>query len=105
MSCKEMSPYDESIVKFGGISMLYIIGYVLIFLLFWGAPFWLQLLFTILNVFINDPIPLIDEAVMGVSVEKKLISFTRIAEFVSKHKILSAIMVIGLLVIVFCFIF
>lgn len=85
--------------------MLYIIGYVLVFLLFLGAPFWLQLIFTILNVFINDPIPLIDEAVMGVSIVKKIISFTRIAEFVSEHKILSAVIAIGLLVIIFGFIF
>ena len=85
--------------------MLYIIGYVLVFLLFLGAPFWLQLIFTILNVFINDPIPLIDEAVMGVSIVKKIISFTRIAEFVSAHKILSAIITIGLLIVICSFIF
>lgn len=85
--------------------MLYIIGYILVFLLFLGAPFWLQLIFTILNVFINDPIPLIDEAVMGVSIVKKILSFTRILEFVTEHKILSAVIAVGLIVLIGIFIF
>lgn len=85
--------------------MLYIIGYVLVFSLFWGAPFWLQILFTLLNVFINDPIPLIDEAVMGVSIVKKIISAVRIAEFVSAHKIISALIAVGLIVSFCVFVF
>ena len=83
--------------------MIYTIIYVIAFCFFLTASLLpLQLIFTIVNYFIPDPIPIIDEALMTASIIKKILSLVNVMEFVHNHPKLSKIIAVacGCLVIV-----
>lgn len=52
------------VVKKGGISVLYIIGYVLLLLIYACSPLLGKLILMVVNFATPDPLPFIDEAIM-----------------------------------------
>lgn len=80
--------------------MLYIIVYVIAFLIFLGAPLPFQILFMIINIFIPDPIPIVDEALMAASIIKKLAGVERIIDFSEENpKLFKFIILVGVIVL------
>ena len=77
--------------------MLFIIIYVVCFLLFLETPLPLQIIFMIVNFFVPDPIPIVDEALMSASVIKKILLPVRIMDFIKEHKVLGTLMIIGVI--------
>lgn len=78
--------------------------YIVVFGVYFSSPLPVRLLIMLLNCWLPDPIPVIDEVIMMSGILSKLLFVERIMDFVSEHKILSAIigaaiifMVIGLL--------
>ena len=74
--------------------ILYIVG-ILVYLC---LPLYLQIIFIIVNTFVNDPIPFLDEIIMYASFIKKLCNLGRIIEFIEDNKVLSII--IGVVIVV-----
>ena len=83
--------------------MILLIVYIIAFLLFLFAPLPFQILFMLANIFIPDPIPVIDEALMLASIVKKIIGGFKalgiILDFKEKHPILFRIIIVSIGVI------
>lgn len=69
--------------------MPFIIIYVILFIVFLGAPLPLQLIFTVVNMFIPDPIPIVDEVLMAVSITKKIVGGISVLDFVERHPVIT----------------
>ena len=89
--------------------MIFGIVYVVVFLVFISAPLPFQIVFMIANMFIQDPIPVLDEAFMMASILKKFGTAFRIMEFVEEHPkafrgiIISTAIILLFLIIVLLF--
>ncbi|WP_036613259.1 hypothetical protein [Oribacterium sp. P6A1] len=79
--------------------MLYIIVYGIVFLIFLGAPLPFQIVFMIINIFIPDPIPVVDEALMAASIIKKLAGAERIIEFSNENPKVFKIIIVGMVIV------
>ena len=78
--------------------MLYIIIYVVAFLIFLCAPWPLQIIFLLANIFIPDPIPIVDEALMTASILKKIAGAGRIMDFAERHPTLFKLIIVGIII-------
>jgi len=68
--------------------IMYIIA--IIFLLFFlAAPLRTKIVLSIINLFLPDPIPFIDEFIMVVNTLNNLIRVGKVIEFIRSHKALS----------------
>lgn len=77
------------------IIILYLVVGVAIY---FALPFWLQLIISIANFFIPDPIPIIDEVLMIVGMLKKLELIDSISDFL--QLILGLLILIGLIALI-----
>lgn len=82
-----------------------ILVYLFFIAIFLVVPLPAQLILLVINFMVPDPIPLLDEVIMSISVLKKLITLGRIWEFFEEHKFLTLLIVIGLLVLLYNLIF
>ena len=78
--------------------MAYVIVYIIAFIFFLGAPLPLQIIFMIANIFNKDPIPVIDEVMMGVSILKKIATILGIIDFLEDHPIVLFIIVVAIII-------
>lgn len=63
----------------------------ILFLLFYiAATIRIKILLFIINLFLPDPIPYIDEFIMFGDIVVNLLKVVRIIEFINEHKVLSA---------------
>lgn len=79
--------------------MIYVV-YVIALLIYIALPLPGQLLFLLLNAFIPDPVPYVDEIVMTISTTRKLGKAVEIWDWINSHKALAAVIGICLLVAV-----
>ena len=79
--------------------MLYFVVFVFAFLIFLGAPLPFQILFMIINIFIPDPIPIVDETLMAASIIKKLAGVERIIEFSNENPKVFKIIIVGMVIV------
>lgn len=70
---------------------LFLLGFLIIYIL---APIPIQIFLLALDTFIPDPIPAIDKILMMVILGNKIRKAVAIGNFVSKHKILTFLLVI-----------
>lgn len=71
--------------------------YAVAFLVYFASPLPIRLLFLLINFFFPDPIPILDEVIMLGGIVSKMLFLERITDFISEHKILSAL--IGMAVV------
>ena len=62
--------------------------------IYWVCPILAQLVLLLLDGFVPDPIPLIDEMLMIAVLLNRLRKVVMVTEFIKKHKILSVIILI-----------
>ena len=74
-----------------------IIVFGILVLIYISLPLPLQLIIFIANLFMPDPIPILDEVIMIVSILKKLVTFFEIFELFENHPILGTI-ILGVIV-------
>lgn len=86
--------------------MLYLILYIVGILVYLCLSFPVQLIFLLLNSFVPDPIPYIDEIIMYAGIIKKIINAVNIIDWIKKYPKISIIigsvlliLIIGLLMI------
>lgn len=79
---------------------IFILGFLV--LLYVAMPFWIQFIITIINTWIADPIPFIDEIIMYGTLVGKITKALNVIEKISvyrawckKHRFLSIIIAIG----------
>lgn len=77
--------------------MVMMIVYGIGILLFMACPFLLQLIITIINSVTPDPIPILDEVIMGAGMLSKLSTGGHILEFVGDHPLLTLLIIGGLI--------
>ncbi len=83
--------------------MLYIIA-IIILGIYVACPIIGKIALLLANSVIPDPIPFVDEAIMWISLCMHLNRLCSVAEFISKHKVLSAIIgIISIVVIIMVF--
>ncbi len=66
---------------------------ILVILIYSALPLPLQLILFAVNFFFPDPIPLLDEAIMIVSMANKAKLFSKIYGLLQKHRILGIILI------------
>ena len=77
----------------------YIFGllvYGLVIMLYIKAPLPLQVVLLIINIFVPDPIPILDELIMGISTCKKINTFCKVYDRVNwcrAHKALTILII------------
>lgn len=81
-----------------------VIGIILIFLAFVyvGLPLWAKLIFWVINSFLPDPIPVVDEVFMFAAIINdilKLYKVMAIAEWIRSHKLLALCIGIGSIIL------
>ena len=74
-----------------------IIFYIIFLLIYCVVPAPLQGVVLLLNGFIPDPIPVIDEIIMVIAFCRKLTMALNVYTFISKHKFLTALIVIAVI--------
>ncbi len=68
------------------MSIAYIIViYLFLVLLCFSAPFWVRLLLFAVNFVLPDPIPVVDEVLMGAGVVSKVVNITRVLTFLQRY--------------------
>lgn len=77
--------------------MISIILYIFLIGIFCIAPLPVQFVMLIVNTFIPDPIPCLDEMIMYISFAKKLASLGRMIEFIEDHPVISALLGVGII--------
>lgn len=85
--------------------MLFIILYGALLCIYFACPLPLRLLILAINFFIPDPIPIVDEVIMTAGIISKIATLDSIAEFFEEHKILTTIIVVGIIVLILKVIF
>ena len=85
------------------MSFWLIIGgiYAVLVFLCYTAPLWVRILLFALNAVIPDPIPIVDEVVLGVGVVSKIMGVSRIIWFFRKFGWIIAIAIIGIVIFIF----
>ena len=69
-------------------------------------PWYIQLAAWIVNLFIPDPVPILDELLMLVPIFTKIKRIAVLSEFLRKYgKILAIVLGVGLVVLILCLIF
>ncbi len=81
------------------VEMLFVVVYVIAFIIFLVALLPLQIIFIIVNFFIPDPIPILDEALMGASIIKKILALENIIEFAEEHPGLFKAIIVGAIIV------
>lgn len=83
---------------------IFIIIYIIVFAVYFVSPLPVRLLILLINFFVPDPIPVIDEVIMIAGIISKLTLFGRIVEFAQNHKrlvkVLTALVVIGIILLI-----
>lgn len=83
--------------------MLFFLVYVILFLIFLFAPLPFQIVFFVASVFIPDPIPVVDEALMLASIVKKINSGLNVLgvifDFKEKHPILFRVIILSIVLL------
>lgn len=69
---------------------------IVLVLVYWVAPFWVKTVMLAGDIFITDPIPVVDELIMTVMFFDKLQKIAKTNTFIKKHKTLVTIAVIGI---------
>ena len=73
--------------------MIYIL--LLIFIgIYWIIPFPVQIILLILNTFVPDMIPVVDELIMTAAVLNRVRKYVIISNFIKTHKILTLLIII-----------
>ena len=75
--------------------------YIALFLflcVYWVAPFPIQIILLIVDAFVPDPIPAIDEIFMLLAVVNRIKKYIAISNFIKTHKILTALLLIVVIV-------
>ena len=82
--------------------MIVFIIYGILILIYVGMPFWVQLIFTAINTWLPDPIPLIDEIIMYGTLVGKVVSaldlidkFFTYRDWCREHRFLGTVVTIG----------
>lgn len=70
---------------------------ILIIIIFSALPLPLQLILFAVNMFLPDPVPMLDEAIMIISMANKAKLFSKIYGLLQKHRVIG-IIVIGVIV-------
>ena len=85
--------------------------YVLIFLfiwLYWIAPLLIQIILFVIDAFVPDMVPVVDELFMLIAIINRIKKYVVISNFVRKHKFLTILILIdvvtGIVFIVRCII-
>ncbi len=71
--------------------------YIALFLflcVYWVAPFPIQIILLIIDAFVPDPIPAIDEIFMMLAIVNRIKKYVAISYFIKTHKILTALLLI-----------
>lgn len=68
---------------------------IVLVLVYWVAPLWVKTVMLAGDIFITDPIPVVDELIMTVMFFDKLQKIAKTNTFIKKHKTLVTIAVIG----------
>ena len=71
--------------------------YIALFLflcVYWVAPFPIQIILLIIDAFVPDPIPAIDEIFMMLAIVNRIKKYVAISYFIKPHKILTALLLI-----------
>lgn len=77
-----------------------VIIYILGVLVYCVLPYWLQLPLLLINTFVPDPIPYIDEIIMYGSMVKKMVNAGKILAWIDEHRFLTGIIILVLVVII-----
>ena len=96
--------YIENIHMKNEVKKLILVGIILIVLafVFIGLPLWAKLIVLVINSFIPDPIPIVDEVLMIAATLNDIIKIykaMRIAEWIRSHKLLSFCICIVIIVL------
>lgn len=75
--------------------------YAILVFLCYTAPLWVRILLFALNLVVPDPIPIVDDVLMGVGVISKILGISRILWFFNKFKWIILIAIIGIVIFVF----
>lgn len=70
---------------------------ILIIIIFSALPLPLQLILFAVNMFLPDPVPMLDEAIMIISMANKAKLFSKIYSLLQKHRVIG-IIVIGAII-------
>jgi len=66
--------------------MLVVIIYGILVLMYIGMPFWLQIIFTLINTVVADPIPVLDEIIMYGTLIKRVLTFMNVVDFIERYR-------------------
>ncbi len=72
--------------------------YVLIFLfiwLYWIAPLLIQIILFVIDAFVPDMVPVVDELFMLIAIINRIKKYVVISNFVRKHKFLTILLLIA----------
>ena len=72
---------------------------IVLVLVYWVAPFWVKTVMLAGDIFITDPIPVVDELFMTVMFFDKVRKVAKTSEFIRKHKVLVTFVAIGVVVL------
>ncbi len=75
--------------------MIRILIFVILLIVFVISPLPLKIVFMVANFFINDPIPVIDEAFMTASVINRIFGLGNILEFITSNPKVFILILIG----------
>lgn len=72
---------------------------IVLLLVYWIAPLPVKTVMLAGDIFMTDPIPVVDELVMTVMFFDKVCKVAKASEFIRKHKVLVTIAAIGVVVL------
>ena len=85
------------------VSLLSIIFLVIVAVIggsiYFALPLAVQLILFAINAIVPDPIPYLDEIIMGGGILSKLKKLDDIEDFISEHKVLSCIIAVGMVIL------
>lgn len=86
-----------------GVKMLLI--QIVLLLIYWIAPLPVKTVMLAGDIFITDPIPVVDELIMTVMFFDKIQKVFKASEFIRKHKVLVTIATIAVVVLIVFFMY
>lgn len=81
--------------------MIAIILGTIFLLIYISVPIRTKIVLFIINLFLPDPIPYVDELVMAGNIVLNLVKAIKIIEFINEHRILSAFLVVTSIFLLF----